>query len=143
MTNEITSALSSSIGFIQLKLSDYDQEKIDFKTIIKERFQKVDTSRNVNQELELLEDTHMDYLNPVCPYCNSHKVIKQEYRDKNLILENQKPVKVYLRRYKCKSCKKKFITSLDSIILKATTSPKFLPSPLTAVEFAPVKTGND
>lgn len=126
MTSEITSALSSSIGFVQLKLSDYDQEKIDFKTIIKERFQKVNTSRNVNQELELLEDTHMDYLNPVCPYCNSHKVIKQEYRDKNLILENQKPVKVYLRRYKCKSCKKKFITSLDSIIEPGHRYPTIL-----------------
>jgi transposase-like protein/DNA-directed RNA polymerase subunit RPC12/RpoP len=116
MSSTITSALSSSIGFIQLKLSDFGQEEIDFEKILDERFQNVETPRNVNQKLELLKDTHMDYLNPVCPYCDSKKIIKQEYRDRNLILENQKPVKVYLRRYKCKSCKKKFITSLDSII---------------------------
>jgi len=126
MTSTITSALSSSIGFIQLKLSDFGQEEIDFGKIIDERFQNVETSRNVNQKLELLKDNHMDYLNPVCPYCDSHNVIKQEYRDRNLILENQKPVKVYLRRYKCKSCKKKFITSLDSIIESGYRYPTIL-----------------
>jgi hypothetical protein len=60
MTSTITSALSSYIGFIQLKLSDYGQEKIEFKNIIIERFQKVETTRNINQKLELLEDNHMD-----------------------------------------------------------------------------------
>jgi transposase-like protein len=116
MTNTIVSTLSSSIGFIQLKLSDFGQEEIDFEKIINERFQNVETSRNVNQKLELLDDTHMDYLNPICPYCNSHNITKQEYRDRNLIIENQEPIKVHLRRYKCKSCEKKFITSLDPII---------------------------
>jgi len=90
--------------------------KIDFEKILDERFQTVKTSRNVNQKLELLEDNHMDYIHPVCPYCNSYNIIKQEYRDRNLIIENQEPIKVYLRRYLCKSCKKKFITSLNSII---------------------------
>jgi transposase-like protein len=116
MTSTITSALSSSIGFIQLKLSDYGQEKIEFKNIIKERFQKVETTRNINQKLELLEDNHMDYLNPICPNCNSKRINKQEYREINLIMENKKPINVYLRRYMCKSCKKKFTTSLNSII---------------------------
>jgi hypothetical protein len=38
MTNTIASTLSSSIGFIQLKLSDYDQKEIDFDKIINQRF---------------------------------------------------------------------------------------------------------
>jgi transposase-like protein len=126
MTNTIVSTLSSSIGFIQLKLSDFGQEKIDFEKIIDERFQNVETSRNVNKKLELHEDTHMDYLNPICPYCNSPNIIKQEYRDRNLIIENQKPIKVYLRRYKCKSCKRKFITSLDPIIKPGYRYPTIL-----------------
>ena len=107
MTSTITSALSSSIGFIQLKLSDYGQEKIEFKNIIIERFQKVETTRNINQKLELLEDNHMDYLNPVCPHCNSKKINKQEYREKHLNIGENNPVLVYLRRYLCKSCKEK------------------------------------
>jgi transposase-like protein len=116
MTNTIVSTLSSSIDFIQLKLTDCGPMKIGFEKIIEERFQKVETNRNVNQKLELLEDNYMDYIHPICPHCNSHNIIKQEYRDRNLIIENQKPIKVHLRRYLCKSCKKKFITTLDSII---------------------------
>ena len=126
MTNTIVSTLSSSIGFIQLKLSDFDQENIDFEKIINERFQNIEPSRNVNQKLELLENNHMDYLNPVCPYCNSYNIIKQEYRDKNLIIENQEPIKVHLRRYKCKSCNIKFTTSLDSIIKPGYRYPTIL-----------------
>ena len=131
MTSTIVSTLSSSIGFIQLKLSDFGQEEIDFKKIIDERFQNVETPRNVNQKLELLEKEHMDYLNPVCPYCKSNKVIKQEYRDRNLIIENQEPIKVYLRRYKCKSCNRKFSTSLDSVIEPGYRYPTILKDKLT------------
>ena len=83
MFSTITSALSSSIEFIQLKLTDYGQEKIEFENIIEERFQKVETARNINQKLELLEDNHMDYINPICPYWNLKTLIKQEYGDKN------------------------------------------------------------
>jgi transposase-like protein len=116
MTNTIVSTLSSSIGFIQLKLSDFGTMKIGYQKVIDERLENVETSRNVNQKLELLEDNHMDYINPVCPHCNSKKINKQEYREKQLIIGEQKPVLVYLRRYVCKSCKKKFTTSLNSII---------------------------
>jgi transposase-like protein len=58
----------------------------------------------------------MDYLNPVCPHCQSKKINKQEYSKRQLILPNQNPIRVYLRRYLCKSCNKKFTTSLKSII---------------------------
>jgi transposase-like protein len=116
MCNIIISTFSSSISFIQFKLSDFGSMKFDFEKILDERFQNVETSRNVNQKLELLEDNHMDYLNPVCPYCNSKKINKQEYREKHLNIGEKKPLLVYLRRYLCKSCKKKFTTSLNSII---------------------------
>jgi hypothetical protein len=99
MTNTIIATLSSSIGFIQLKLSDFDQEKIDFKKIIVKRFQNVDTPRNVNQKLELLENNHRDYVHPICPHCKSYKIIKHEYSEKKLIIDNQEPIPVYLRRY--------------------------------------------
>ncbi|MBU4607078.1 MAG: transposase family protein [Methanobacterium sp.] len=116
MSNTTISTLSSSIGFIQLKLSDFDQEEIDFKKIIDERFQSVETPQKINQNLELLEDNHMDYINPICPHCNSYNIIKQEYSERKLNIGDQKPVTIYLRRYLCKSCDKKFTTSLDLII---------------------------
>src|SRR5665648_1238788 len=92
MSSTITSTLSSSIEFIQLKLTDYGQEKMDFEKIIRERFQNVDTTRNVNQKLELLEDNHMDYLNPICPHCKSYKIIKQEYSERKLDIGEQEPI---------------------------------------------------
>jgi transposase-like protein len=115
MTNTITSTLSSSIGFIQLKLTDYGQKEIDFDKIINQRFKNVETPSNIYQRLELLENNHMDNLNPICPHCQSKKINKQEYSKRQLILPNQNPIRVYLRRYLCKSCNKKFTTSLKSI----------------------------
>ena len=116
MSNTITSTLSSSIEFIQLKLSDYGQKEINFDKIINQRFQNVEIPSNIYQRLELLENNHMDYVNPVCPHCQSKKINKQEYSKRQLILTNQNPIRVYLRRYLCKSCSKKFTTSLKSII---------------------------
>jgi transposase-like protein len=116
MTNTIASTLSYSIGFIQLKLTDYGQKEIDFDKIINQRFKNVETPSNDYQKLELLENNHMDYINPICPNCQSKKINKQEYSVRKLILPNQNPIKVYLRRYLCKSCNKKFTTSLKSII---------------------------
>jgi transposase-like protein len=58
----------------------------------------------------------MDYMNPTCPHCDSKKIIKQEYSPRTLKINNQNPITVNLRRYLCKSCRKKFTTSLKSII---------------------------
>jgi hypothetical protein len=55
MTNGIISTLSSSIGVIQLKFSDFGSMNIDPEKIIDERFQNVETPRNIDQKLELLE----------------------------------------------------------------------------------------
>lgn len=116
MTSEIISTLSSSIDSIQLNLFDFGMEKINFKRILKERFSNTETPRNVNQNLNLLENNHFDYVNPVCPYCGSYNVIKQEYRARHPIIAELGQQTVYQRRYKCKVCGKKFTTSLDSVI---------------------------
>jgi len=116
MSNTIISTLSSSIGVIQLKLTDCGPMKIGFENIIEERFQNVKRPRNVNQKLELLENNHMDYIHPICPHCKSYKITKQEYSERKLNIGEQEPITVYLRRYLCKSCDKKFTTSLNSII---------------------------
>lgn len=43
-------------------------------------------------------------------------MIKQEYQERNPILAEFGSQKIYLRKYKCKGCNKKFVTSPDSII---------------------------
>ncbi|MBU4536189.1 MAG: hypothetical protein KKF16_10380 [Euryarchaeota archaeon] len=43
-------------------------------------------------------------------------MIKQEYQEKNPILGEFGSQKIYLRRYKCNDCGKKFVTRLDAVI---------------------------
>jgi len=116
MFRQIVPTLSSCIGSIQLNLFDFGVEKPNFENVLKERFQNPETPRNVNQQLILLDDNHFEYMNPICPYCKSNKVIKQEYRNRTVIIDELDFLRVYLRRYKCKCCDKKFTTSLDSVI---------------------------
>ncbi|MBW4256416.1 transposase [Methanobacterium sp. YSL] len=116
MPNEIITTLSSSIASMQLNLFDFVVEKPKFDEVLTRRFQRSEITRNVNKNLNLLSNNHFEYLNPICPNCNSNHVIKQEYHERNPILADSGPQKIYLRRYKCKSCSKKFTTSLDSVI---------------------------
>lgn len=78
MTSTIIPTLSSCIDSIQLKLSDYGIEKIDFEKILNKRISKPRTPRKINSKLILHGNNHFEYLKPVCPHCKSHKVIKQE-----------------------------------------------------------------
>jgi hypothetical protein len=49
MTKQILNALNSNIDFIQLKLFDFSDEKIDQEKIISERLNKVPNFENTNQ----------------------------------------------------------------------------------------------
>jgi len=116
MTSEIITTLSSYIGFIQLNLFDFGVDEPNFENVLTKRFQNPEIPRNANQTLNLLADNHLEYFKPICPYCSSKRVNKQEFRERNPILGEFGSQKIYLRRYKCKICNKKFTTSLDSVI---------------------------
>ncbi|HEY0196338.1 MAG TPA: ISNCY family transposase [Methanobacterium sp.] len=90
--------------------------KIDFEKILKQRFTNTETPRNVDKNLNLLEDGHFEYVNQVCQYCGSKNVIKQEYRERHPIMAEFGQQTIYQRRYKCKSCGRKFTVSLDTVI---------------------------
>ena len=51
MTKQILNALNSNIDFIQLKLFDFSDEKIDQEKIISERLNKSPNIENTNQKL--------------------------------------------------------------------------------------------
>jgi len=72
--------------------------------------------RNVNNSLNLPADNHFEYVKAICPYCESKNVNKQGYRERTPILWESRPQKIYLRRYLCKSCNKKFVTIPDPVI---------------------------
>ena len=84
--------------------------------IITERFTEKTRPHNINERLILLPGNHFDLVNPVFPFCGSNHVIKQEYYERNPILGEFGPQKIYLKRYLCKKCRKRFITPFDSVI---------------------------
>ena len=65
-------ALNSNLNFIQLKLFDFSEEKIDYEKIISERLNKSPNIENANS-----------YVNPICPVCGAHKIIKKGTITKN------------------------------------------------------------
>ncbi len=73
MPNINKSFPNSNLDFIQLKLFDFAEEKIDQEKIISERLNKVPNFENTNQKLFLDENKTFKYDNPICPNCGPHK----------------------------------------------------------------------
>jgi len=92
------------------------EKKNDFETILQDRLKPVKNTRNINQKLYLHENNHFEYINLLCPYCGSKNVIKQEYRQRKLLIDDKEPLNVYLRRYLCKTCGRKSTTNIKSLI---------------------------
>ncbi len=50
----------------------------------------------------------IEYRKPYCTKCNSYNIIKKDFNWRFLCLENGVPIRVKVKRYFCKKCKKKF-----------------------------------
>ena len=117
MPESLLSALKNCIGFIQLKLSDFFGGGSSIDKVLTDRFTDREKPYRVNKALILLANNHFELGNPVCPVCGSYQVTKQGYRERNPILGEFGVQKVYLRRYLCTKCRKKFTTPLDSVVV--------------------------
>lgn len=119
MPYNIISTFANSIASVQLKLCDYISKVPTLKNGIISRFSE-NKQRNINSTPELLlhVGNRFEICNPRCPACGSSKVIKQEYYPRSLKLAEFGKQTVYVRRYFCKACSKKFTTPLDVIVDK-------------------------
>ena len=116
MTKQTKSVLNSNINFIQLKLYDFSDEKIDQEKIISERVNKNPKIENTNQKLFLDENNTFKYDNLICPVCGSHKIIKKGTITKNKQNINGKTTEFREQQYQCKKCSKKFGISNNPVI---------------------------
>ena len=82
MTKQTKSVLNSNIDFIQLKLYDFSDEKIDQEKIISERLNKSPKIENTNQKLFLDENNTFKYDNPICPVVEVINNQKRHYNKK-------------------------------------------------------------
>lgn len=108
MTKQNKFVLNSNLNFIQLKLFDFENEKIDPNEIIEKRLNKTSKIKNNNQKLFLDENNTFSYVNPVCPVCESHKIIKKGKITKTKQNINGKTTEFNEQQYKCKKCGKRF-----------------------------------
>lgn len=119
MQQNIISTFTNCIASVQLKLSDYPSKVPTLKDGIIFRFsEKSKRAINTIPELVLHVGNHFEIWNPRCPACGSSRVIKQEYYSRCLKLAEFGKHTVYVRRYFCKICSKKFTTPLDVIVEK-------------------------
>ena len=86
MQLNIISIFESTIDSVQLKLTDYISSPPSFIDGVISSF--LPKKRNINTipELIIYVDNHFEIHNPFCPICDSIKVIKQEYYQRNLKL---------------------------------------------------------
>ena len=78
MINKYKSALNSNINFIQVKLFDFDNDKIDCEKIISERLNKVSEIENINKELFLDEIMCFHMLIQFVQFVDLIKLLKKE-----------------------------------------------------------------
>ena len=115
----IISTFENCIASVQLKLTDFFSKVPGIKEGIASRLSE-NRFRNINNPVELLfhVENKFEIQFPHCPECGSSKVIKQEYYPRNLKLAEFGHQTVYVRRYYCKACNKKFSTPLNVIVEK-------------------------
>lgn len=115
MKTQISNSLKDNMSSIQLKLNDFGL-KDPIKKNTEELF-KTKNTRPINQEYVYLNDNHFEYDNPTCSHCHKkhekHKVIKKGFRTRKVRTTNKTKITIFLRRYQCKTCGKKFQTELS------------------------------
>lgn len=82
MTKQNKFVPNSNLNFIQLKLFDFSEEKIDHEKIISERLNKSPNIENTNQKLFLDENNIFSYVNPICPVVDLLKLSKRHNNKK-------------------------------------------------------------
>ena len=108
-TKQNKSVLNSNINFMQLKLHDFSDEKINQE---KNHFQK-DWIKHLILKMLIIklfldENNTFKYDDPICPVCKSHKIIKKGTIKKNKQNTNEKTTEFKEQQYQCKKCGKKF-----------------------------------
>lgn len=111
-------ALKQSLSLIQLKLSDFASglnESVD--KLLAERLSRKDKLKlSSPSAVMMLDGDHFELVNPICPGCGSGRVAKQEFRIRSPKLADFGELVIYVRRYRCRGCGRKFTTRLEGVV---------------------------
>lgn len=81
-------------------------KKLIKKKSFQKRLNKTPNFENTNHKLFLDENNIFKYDNPMCPVCESHKIIKKSTIKKNKQNTNEKTTEFKKQQYQCKKCGK-------------------------------------
>lgn len=108
MNTENNHISNNSFNMIQYKLSDFEFYKPSFDEVLDERLNKTPDFEINDPEFELLENNLVRYINPECPECKSHKIIKYGVEHKEKINTAGKITEYQEQQYYCKKCYHRF-----------------------------------
>jgi transposase-like protein len=109
---------SYNISSINYNLFDFGMEKTNFEEKVQYELFNHEKLLNINDKIHMVNNDHFELKIPLCPNCNSYKSIKQEYKEIKPVLPQIGRKKLYIRRYKCKKCGKKYQTELKGLLNK-------------------------
>jgi transcription elongation factor Elf1 len=72
----------------------------------------------------MVDNKHFEYYTPICPKCGSSKHGREEYRKIKPVLPVIGKTELFVRRYRCKKCGKRYQTSLNQLISPNNTIAK-------------------
>jgi len=110
-----------NISSINYNLFDFGIEKTNFEEKVRYELFNHEKVLNKDDRIHMVNNDHFELKTPICPKCSSYKSTKQEYRKIKPILPRIGRKKLYIRRYKCKKCGKKYQTELKGLLDKFNT----------------------
>jgi transposase-like protein len=112
--NTKNNASTNCIVSIQLKLFD----SVDFNQNLKEKIYCTKKAENSDKRVSMIDTDKYEYFNPSCPYCGSNKLTKEGNRHRIVNLPYKYKHRIFLKKYRCKKCKKYFQTEIESLVNK-------------------------
>lgn len=116
MIKAITNVHNYNISSINYNLFDFGIEKTNFEEKLEYELFNHEKLLKQADDIHMLNKNHFELKIPICPNCSSEKFIKQEFREIKPILPQIGRKKLYIRRYKCKKCGKKYQTQLKGLL---------------------------
>jgi len=105
-----------NISSINYNLFDFEKEKTKFEEKLEYELFNHENILKQTDEIHMVNKNHFELKIPICPKCQSKKHTKQEYREIKPILPQIGQKKLYIRRYKCKKCGRKYQTQLKGLL---------------------------
>jgi transposase-like protein len=121
MTKAKSIVHSTNISSIDYKITDFFSTPPTFEEKVEQELNNHATILKRDDRIHMVDKNHFKYYNPICPKCNSSKYILDGYRKINPVLPVIGKTELFIQRYECKICGRRYQTSLKKLISPKNT----------------------